>query len=348
MKLKAPTLTRRADLLARKFPKSTLHPEVLAWVGQNITHGPWVVSLSGGVDSVLLLVLLWVHWPERRDRLRALHFNHRLRGRASDGDETFCREICRLWGIPIWVGRCGLKTKINNEAHARDLRFEFIDRVMQKVGAHALWLGHQQNDVAETLLMRLARGSGSSGLGAPRPVQSMPFKRVHLRPLLNLKRSEIYAAMGEVRLPWREDATNQTGVYFRNRIRLEVIPAWVSAAERDAIAGAARSRELLSEDDAALGVWAHRLWSNMPEGQLDLKALKDVPRAVVRRLLHHWLMSIKNVGDISRQAFDCLLDAVICGESTRQSIGNVGFAVIRRRVLFFEMGRINTPKTLRR
>ncbi len=339
MNLKAATIHRRAELLAQQLPKSSLHPAVLQWVEQSVRRGPWLISLSGGADSMALLFLVWMHWPDRRSRLRVVHYNHRLRGRASDGDEKFCRDICRILRVPISVGRRRITTKINSEAQARKLRFEFIDRVMRKFGSKTIWLGHQQDDVAETMLMRLARGSGAGGLAAPRPIQSMPLHRVHLRPLLNLKCSEIEAGMRLAQLPWRVDASNMTGLYFRNRIRHDVIPTWVEAAERDAVAGAARSRDLLDEDDSALDDWAVSLYDMMPAGRLSLHELGNVPRAVVRRLLHRWLMGQEEAGDLSRQAFVHLLEAVMRGESTRQSIGTKGFAVIKRQVLSFELSR---------
>lgn len=335
MKLTAATWIRRAGVLGEQLPKSRLHRAVLAWADASKPRDRWVVALSGGVDSVALLLLVWLHWPERRPGLEAVHFNHRLRGRAADADEQFCRDLCRALGLRLHVGRRRLTQKVQSEAQARDLRFAMIDRVMLKTASRVLWLGHQQNDVAETMLMRLARGSGAGGLAAPRPVQMMPARRVNLRPLLNLKRVEIESAMAEAKLPWREDSSNDTAAYFRNRVRHEVLPAWIGAAGRDALAGAALSRELIEEDDNALEAWAQRLHAEMPEGRLKLSVLKDVPRAVVRRLLHYWLLA-RGAEGISRQAFENLLDAVIRGESTRQSMGTKRFAVIRRHELYWD------------
>jgi tRNA(Ile)-lysidine synthase len=337
MKLQAATWMRRAAKLADALPKSRLHPAVLDWTTSRRTRDPWFVALSGGVDSVSLLLLVWSHWPEQRERLRAVHYNHRLRGRSADTDEKFCRELCRALGVKLLVGRRRLSQRMTNEAQARDLRFAMIDRVMQQARSRTLWLGHQQNDLAETMLMRLSRGSGTAGLAAPRPVQSMPSRRIHLRPLLNLQRGAIEQAMTAARLPWRVDASNAGGDYFRNRIRRDVVPNWVEASGRDALAGAALSRELLDEDDIALAQWSMRLCATMPVGRLDLRLLADVPRAVVRRVLHTWMLDHTGVGTLSRQAFGQLLDAVIAGQNTRQSMGRHHFAVIRRHELYMEL-----------
>ncbi|MFZ9683065.1 MAG: ATP-binding protein, partial [Cephaloticoccus sp.] len=105
MKLQAATLERRAVQLAAQLPLSRWHPEVQAWMQRQRGRSVWAVALSGGVDSVALLLTLWGHFPARRDRLIALHYNHRLRGRAADADERFCRALCRGLGVALQVRR---------------------------------------------------------------------------------------------------------------------------------------------------------------------------------------------------------------------------------------------------
>ena len=91
MKLQPATLILRAELLGELLPSEVLHPTVLKWAKLERRGNKRVLALSGGADSVALLVSVWALWPENRDRLQAVHFNHRLRGRASDVDEKFCR-----------------------------------------------------------------------------------------------------------------------------------------------------------------------------------------------------------------------------------------------------------------
>lgn len=344
MKVQKASWPERADKLAALLPVDHLHPEALkAAFADDSSTGPWAVALSGGADSVALLLLLWSHWPAQRKHLRALHYNHRLRGRASDLDEEHCRRLCTALGIKLWVGRRRDDQTVQNENQARELRFAFIRRKMQQCRSRVLWLGHQQDDVAETLLMRLARGSGSAGLAAPRPVHVQPDGRRHLRPLLTSKHEALITALRTVGATWREDGSNRGRDFFRNRIRHDVLPVWVQAAGRDAVAGAALSRSLLAEDDAALEAWAERLQRQMPERRLSLALLVDTPRAVVRRLLYRWLGQGPAVA-LSRQAFEQLLDAVMQGTPTRQSMGRQVFAVIRRKELQWEIRRKTTSK----
>ena len=324
------TVREAAEKFAALLPRERLHPAVLAAAEKYATRARWSVAFSGGADSLALLLLLWAGWPARRTRLQALHFNHRLRGRESQADAAFCRKICHALGVKFVSERWKTAPKEASEAEARIARHDFFAR-----NARVLWLGHQQDDVAETMLMRLARGSGAGGLAAPRPVQFMPKRRVHLRPLLNLKKAELLTALKKVGVTWQEDSSNEGESFFRNRVRRRVLPTWILASQRDALAGAARSRELLEEDDAALAAWLAELDLFERSGAMRLAPLAQKPRALVRRALHQWLLNETRAGELSRQGFETLLDHVQRAKPTRQSLGSAGFAVIRGGELSF-------------
>ncbi len=331
---------RQAVALAARLPRARWHPAVLARIAAPRGRGraPWAVALSGGADSLSLLLLLWAYRGRDRQALLALHFNHRLRGRASAADERFCRAVCRALHVRLRVGRwAGARTGASEE-EARTARFAFFDGAMRRSGARVLWLGHQQNDIAESILMRLARGSGTAGLAAPRPVQTVG-RRVHLRPLLPWKKEEIVAALRTVGAVWREDRSNESGGYFRNRIRRRVLPAWQRAAGRDALAGAALARERLEEDDAALEAWLNELDPGGAGDSLNLSRLRGRPMALWRRALRRWLTGLPGAADLSRQGFEDLLAAVAAGRPTRRSLGRTGFAVIRGNRLVYERRR---------
>lgn len=332
-----------AARLGAALPVERLHPAVVDWARRSSSKATWAIGFSGGADSLALLLLVWTHWPERRGRLTALHFNHRLRGAAANRDERFCREVSRQLGIRHRSARWEESIRGASEASARAARHEFFGAEMRRLRATALWLGHQQDDVAETMLMRLARGSGSGGLAAPRPVQLMPKGRVHLRPLLNLKKNEITAALVAEKIPWREDASNVAGNYLRNRLRRDVVPKWIQANEgRDSLAGAALARELLEEDDAALNAWLAEIAPIMKDGSLNLRRLAGRPRALMRRALHEWLAVNLDEAALSRQAFTRLLDDLMVARTTRHSVSRGGFARIEKHRLIFE----RTPRKL--
>ena len=160
-----------------------------------------------------------------------------------------------------------------------------------------------------------------------------------MRPLLGLKKREIALALREAGATWREDSSNAKGVHFRNRLRLEVIPRWVRASGRDALAGAALSRELLDEDNAAIEAWVDLLHPVCEDGSLCVSRLSGRPRAVVRRSLHRWLLAQARAGELSRQGFEALLHAVERGAPVRHSLGSHGFAAIRAGKLRFEPRR---------
>lgn len=327
-------------MVAGLLPVDRWHPAVGEMLSKHPRRlgSPWAVAFSGGADSLSLLLALWSLTRNQRRRLLALHFNHRLRGRAASADEAFCRRVCRGLGVRMVAGRWRRPPKRPSEEEARRARFAFFDSAMRRAGVHVLWLGHHQNDVAESMLMRLARGSGPAGLAAPRPVQRVQG-RLHLRPLLTFKKQELVTALRRAAAPWRDDATNAADVHFRNRVRHHVLPAWKAAAGRDVLAGAALARDLMEEDDLALETWLAELRPRGPGGALDLGVLNRRPRALVRRALRRWLAERPQAGDLSRQGFEDLLEVVMAGRPTRRSLGRHGFAVIRGGRLCFERNR---------
>jgi tRNA(Ile)-lysidine synthase len=330
-----------AAAFAQRISHAALHPTAMHYAladwereqrrrpRPRAKHPRWAIALSGGADSLALLLLFWAEAEGRWGRdFIALHFNHRLRGRAAEVDEKFCRDVCAALGVKFVSAKWHDAPKKASEAAARAARHVFFAREMKRRKLRLLWLGHQQDDIAETMLMRLARGSGTGGLAAPRPVQAQADGRVHLRPLLTLKKAEIVAALRTSGASWCEDATNGADTYLRNRLRRSVVPAWAKAVGRDALAGAALSRERLDEDDAALEAWLDEL-APVRGGLLDLTRLAGRPRALWRRALHRWLLSVETETDLSRQGFEQLLAAVERGRDTRFSLGAEAFAIVR-------------------
>ncbi|MBA4137466.1 MAG: tRNA lysidine(34) synthetase TilS [Opitutus sp.] len=328
-----------ATAFAARLSHARLHPDAMLTAlaeydrakRRGVRPPRWALAFSGGADSLALLLLLWAEGPGCWGRdFVVLHFNHRLRGRAANDDEKFCAQVCSALDLKFVAGGWREARSEASEAEARAARHAFFAREMRRRKLNLLWLAHQQDDIAETMLMRLARGSGTSGLAAPRPVQKQADGRLHLRPLLTLKKAEILAALQAAGAPWREDASNATDRFLRNRVRRSIVPALARATGRDTVAAMALSRDRLQEDDEALEAWLDELVPlDARRRTLDLSALAGKPRALWRRALHRWLRATGVETGLARAGFEQLLAAVGRGTDTRFSLGARSFAVVR-------------------
>ncbi|MDM4018897.1 tRNA lysidine(34) synthetase TilS [Roseiconus lacunae] len=190
-----------------------------------------VVGCSGGADSVALLRALM----ELRQRSNhqpagfvvAAHFNHRLRGAASDADQAFVKQLAGQLGVAFDAGLGSGRR--SDEQHARQERYRFFNDVMRRRGARYLLLGHHLEDNVETVLFRLMRGTGPTGLTGIAPFRELASSDdardfVIVRPLLGTRRSLIREALQAKNYPWREDQSNQQSEYRRNWIRNELLP----------------------------------------------------------------------------------------------------------------------------
>lgn len=317
----------RAEKLGKRFPPSVFHRAVLGWIeGNSEKNRPVGVAVSGGADSLCLLLLLWQHFPEWRSRLHVLHFDHQLRGEDSRADRDFVEKVAKALGLSVSTGEWERKEgeRVTEES-ARLARLGYFYEKLKSIhdGAPVIFFGHQRDDVVENLLMRLSRGSGTGGLSGPRPVQTFADGRLHLRPLLDLSAKTLEEALDEFGISFRVDATNVRPGYYRNRLRNEVIPAWQEASPFEVGKGAALSRELLDEDDFALQEW---LRESLPEarrgGELDFRPLFGKPRALHRRALHEWLRKQELDGHLAKPAVDLLLDSVEKREERVVSAGS--------------------------
>lgn len=250
-----------------------------------------VVALSGGADSAALLDML-SRLPGFNLQLVAAHLNHCLRGAESDADQEFCNKLAASYGIPFEVRRVDVKELaksegLNLEDAGRRARINFLEQVREKHGATAIITAHHCDDQAETILMRLLRGSGMTGLcGIPYSNQ-----RGYIRPLLNVTRAEIELYLTEHGLDWREDASNQDTSFLRNRIRHELLPLleqYNPSVRRSLISTAA----ILTDEDALLEALAEQAfnasWYKIGGYfACSIQKLKTQPAALQRRILRH-------------------------------------------------------------
>jgi tRNA(Ile)-lysidine synthase len=194
--------------------------------------------VSGGPDSVALLRVVIALGGEPV----VLHVDHGLRSEESREDAEFVRKLCRRLNVRCEVRRLELDGGSNLQARARDERYRLAEETAVRLGQQVVVTGHTADDVAETVLMNLARGTGLRGLAGIPPVRG----RVQ-RPLIGCTRREILDYLKELDQPYRTDPTNLTGKYARNRVRLEVLPV-LEELYPAAAGNIARAASLVRED----------------------------------------------------------------------------------------------------
>jgi tRNA(Ile)-lysidine synthase len=269
----------------------TIREERLCAPGDTI-----IVAVSGGADSRALLEIL----ATMRDyslHLVLAHLNHLLRGRDSDGDEAFVRGLAAGYGIPCECRRVDVRERaaregLNLEDAGRRERLAFFFELREKWKAAAVALAHHADDQAETLLMRLLRGSGAAGLGG------MPYKsgRGIIRPLLGVTRKEIERFLAERGIDYRTDATNRDTTLLRNSIRHELLP-FLARYNPQVGETLAATAHLLADEDNLLSRLAQEAAAKImmpgPDGpEYDIAALRGFHPALQRRFFRHLLKEV--------------------------------------------------------
>ena len=255
-----------------------------------------VLGISGGADSVCLLKIL-ARWKEAWGiSLRAVHVHHQLRGEEADADERFVRELCENEGIPCRVFHedvqgMAQREKIGLEEAGRIARYRCFATVCEDVGGGKIALAHHQDDLAETMLHHLVRGTGMAGLCSLKPVSGN-----RIRPLLCLEKEEILAYLEAAGQPWRTDSSNLEDDYTRNRIRHHVLEELKTEVNPRAVRHMAQLSEELEETRAVLAQVAaekRRQYVRKSEkGMLLVEELKKEPDLIGRQIVHDLLKEI--------------------------------------------------------
>ncbi len=215
------------------------------------------VACSGGPDSVGLFALLQELAPRWRLRLGLLHFDHGLRGAASRQDRRFVQALAKKSGVPCFSGSVknlrlkARKKKQSLEEAAREARYDFFMQAARRRRIPKIALAHTQDDQAETVLMRLVRGTGLRGLAGIRPV--LKYGRLtFVRPLLSFAKEELLAYLRQKKITYRRDASNARAVYERNKIRLFFLP-WLKKEINPRVSAAlARLPEIALQENELL------------------------------------------------------------------------------------------------
>lgn len=258
-----------------------------------------LVAVSGGADSVALLAAL-ARLQSRQGipaQLFVAHLNHQLRGAESDGDETFVRELAARFELAalserIDVAAAAAMTGQNLEATARRLRYDFLRRAAEACGAGYVFTAHTLDDQAETVLLRLLRGSGAEGLRAIHQRMALSEQVQLLRPLLTVTRAEVLEHCAAYQLSFRTDGSNLSLEFTRNRVRHELLPLLRTFNPRCAEI-LARTAKLLTEDEEYLkGAMSKALSQATGEDtRLGVSFLRTLAPAIQRRVLRAWVQT---------------------------------------------------------
>jgi tRNA(Ile)-lysidine synthase len=260
--------------------------------GQNVG-----VAVSGGADSVCLLHILRELAPHWDLHLGILHVNHRLRGTESDEDAEFVRRLAAEFGLPFTWREVEIAAEENLEQAARDARLRFFHESISSGQVARVATGHTRSDQAETVLYRFLRGAGTAGLAGIRPMTSSGIAR----PLLEVDRIEVVDFLRQRGIPWREDSTNRSLVFARNRIRHELLPdlcrQWNPALPHNLALTADWALAEESYWDTEITRLAESyLVPGVDSILLETGRLQDLPVAAARRLVRRAMELIK--GDL--------------------------------------------------
>jgi tRNA(Ile)-lysidine synthase len=295
-----------------------------------------LAACSGGADSVALVALLLKLREEMPLEVRLAHFNHRLRDGA-EGDERFVRDLARRSVLPLSVDSADVRAyaarkKLNLEEAGRELRYAFLRRAAAECGATKIATGHTMTDQAETVLMRLMRGTGLSGLAGIAPAApGGPCPLV--RPLLGVAGPDLRAWLAAEGIAFREDPSNLDRRYLRNRIRAELLPELERRYEPRIVAHLARLASIVRELTDEFVVRKGR------GASLDLKTLPVLLPGLARRVAREFLRELK--GDLRDVSYDDVDALLALGEGKELALGH---GIVLRR----EAGRLGLKERTRK
>ncbi len=285
---------KTANLLSRV--EATLQKYKMLIPGDRI-----LIACSGGPDSVALAYLLKELASRMNLRLALLHFDHRLR-KESAKDLQFVRLLASRLRLPFYGGRAqkvsSSKTKnVSPEEKARELRYAFFRSVARRTGIRKVALAHHKDDQAETVLMRLVQGTGLRGLQGIRPVVREGGVS-YFRPLIELTRQELRRFLAAKRIRYREDPTNRSLRFLRNRVRHRLLPLLEKEFNPRVGDLLARLAETASRELKGLEDWVGKRWRIFVESKkngtlrLDRDLFLFLPETLQFRILDRALQSL--------------------------------------------------------
>ncbi len=252
-----------------------------------------VIGVSGGPDSLALLFLLESLKDEMHLTLHVAHLDHMLR-KDSYKDAEFVKALAEKFGIPVTCGKINVKKFVINgsfEEAARNARLEFLFNTAKKINAKKIALGHNLDDQAETVLMRFLRGSGLYGLGGIIPKRKFADFEI-IRPLIEITRAEINKYLQDKNIKPRIDSTNSQDIYFRNKIRNQLLPLLEREYNKNIKEILANTAQSLGADYDCLEEIAERFIKGK-RTRINLKKLGSLHPAIKRLVFRKAIFYIK-------------------------------------------------------
>lgn len=283
------------------LPEEFCAPHILSGMSEDT---PILAGFSGGSDSSALLHMLKRYSDTSGAPIYAAHINHGIRGEEADRDEDFCRSVCDSLGIKLFVLRADLpriaaERGESLETAARNVRYEYFDRIMVENNIPLLATAHNANDNLETMIFNLCRGSSLSGLCGIPATRACGGGRV-IRPILRMPKDVILGYCKENSISFVTDSTNTDTDYTRNMIRAEIIPA-LCRINSGAVRNAARLSEGLHADALCLDSMRDMFLEGFAEDHsLETEKLNGSPDAIVNRALVSLYSDISDGGSLER------------------------------------------------
>ena len=238
-----------------------------------------IVAVSGGADSLALAYALSREAPKLAIQLHAVTIDHQLQSASSTQAEIVAAQMKSI-GIETTIEKVTVNITDGLEASARKARYAALDAVSDELNAVAIFLGHTRDDQAESVLLGLARGSGTRSLSGMAPHQGK-----YIRPLLSITRTQTESVCDEFKLVAWEDPHNKDLQFARVRVRTDALPTLERTIGPGITEALARSAELLRHDADALDAWADREAIHLDLADLECEHLARLPRAIRTRVI---------------------------------------------------------------
>jgi len=301
-------------MTATNRPLALIEKLAAAWPVEKWRDVTVLVAVSGGADSVALATALRELRPSGEGRLVLAHYNHRLRGAESDADQALVEEIGRQMRLEVIVGAGGGDgTSATSEDSLRSLRYQFLVEAASQCGARYVTTAHTADDQVETVLFNILRGTGLAGLvGIPR-VRALTEAATLVRPLLDVSRDEVLEYLQRLGKSFRDDSSNASSRYTRNRIRHELLPLLEREYHPNVRQSIARLSRIAEEADQFVEARARRLLSRYKrlfgdDVEIETRPLRRSPELVARAaLMLIWRWQGWPLADMSFEKWDQLL-----------------------------------------